>query len=230
MKHNIIRFFIITFVLFGVMLKANAQLKVVEGNDITFGTIYQTGEKVRKVITLKNVGTENIGIKSISTSCGCTAALISDSSLAPGKETKVKVEFNPTGYIGDVVKYIYIVSTDPNNQLTTVKITGYIAYALQPTPSYIVFNNVKVGKPDSTSVTLSNTSNETIRITKVETGVKEITFKLHKKVLKPGEFTDLDLYLLPKKMLDINGYMQILTTSKLQPVLQIRVFAGMIGP
>ena len=229
MKQYLIRFSIIVFVLLGALPRANAQLKVLEGTDITFGKIYQTGEIVRKVLTLKNTGKTNITIKSVSTSCGCTAALISDSALAPGKETKVRIEFNPTGYIGEVTKYIYIVSSDPQNQLTTVKMTGYIAYALQPTPSYIVFNNVRAGKPDSTSITLSNTSGETITITNVESEFKEITFKLHKRTLKPGEFTDLDLYLLPKKMQDINGYIHILTTSKLQPVVQIRVFAGIIG-
>lgn len=228
MKSDIVRLSVLAFLLLGATTKVNAQLKVLEGNAISFGKVYQTGEKVRETITLRNVGSENITIKSVSTSCGCTVALLSDSLIAPDQQTKISVEFNPAGYIGEVTKYIYIVNSDPKNQLMTVKMTGYIAYAIQSTPNNIVFNNVVIGRLDSTSITLNNTTDQTIRITKVETPSDEMTYELKKEVLKPGEFTDLNFYLRPREAKDLNGYVEILTTSKLQPVLQIRVFAGII--
>lgn len=119
--------------------KATAQLKVLEGNQISFGRIYQTGEKIHEVLTLRNVGSENVTITNVHTSCGCTVASVSDSLVAPGKQTSVKVEFNPVGYIGDVTKEIYIMTSDPKNQLISVAMSGYVAYALQPTPSYVTF-------------------------------------------------------------------------------------------
>jgi hypothetical protein len=229
MKKFLIGSFLIFLAMFGWTLRAKAQLKVLEGNEISFGKIYQTGEKVHEVLTLKNIGNENISIKNVHTSCGCTVASVSDSLITPGKQTTVQVEFNPIGYIGDVTKYIYIVNSDPRNQVVEVKMTGYVAYALQPTPSYIAFYNARVGKLDSTGITLNNTSDETMRITKVEMPSDELTYKLDKKTLKPGEFTDLELYLNSKKMEDVNGEIQIFTTSEIQPLLQLRVFAGIIG-
>ena len=208
---------------------ANAQLAVMEGNQVSFGKIYQTGEVVHKVLTLKNAGSDSITIKRVSTSCGCTAALVSDSVLAPGQETEVKIQFNPTGYIGEVTKYVYISNSDPKNQLMTVKLTGYVAYALQPTPGYVLFNNARVGKLDSAEVTLSNTTNEVMDITGVTVPTKDITYRLSKKVLKPGEFANLDLYITPTNSRDVDGYIVVRTTSDRQPQLQIRVFAGLIG-
>ncbi len=208
--------------------QSKAQLKILEGNEISFGRIYQTGEKVHAIITIKNSGKEEITIDHINTSCGCTAAMISDSSLDPGKQAQIKIEFNPTGYMGEVTKYIYISNSDLKNQLITVKLTGYVAYALQPTPNAVMFNGIKIGVPDSSSITLSNTSDEEFVISQIETPDSEITYKLDKDELKPGEFTDLHLYLNPKEQREITGFIKILTTSKLQPVLQVRVFEGSI--
>ncbi|MCL5267591.1 MAG: DUF1573 domain-containing protein [Bacteroidetes bacterium] len=208
---------------------ADAQLKVVGGSDISFGRVYQTGKLVHKKIALKNVGEDTISIGGITTSCGCTVASISDSLLAPGKEIEVKIQFNPTGYIGEVTKYVYITNSYPESRLVTVKMTGNVVYALQPTPSYIVFNSISKGEPDSASVTLSNTSDETIRITKVELPSPDLTYRLHKSVLKPGEFSDLDIYVDSTADRSIDGYIRVITTSKLQPVLQLRMFVGVIG-
>ena len=226
-------FLICTFLIYlmpcAVTSKAIAQLKVLEGNQISFGKVYQTGEKVNEVLTLENTGNKNITIKNVHTSCGCTVASMSDSLIHPGEKTTVRIEFNPTGYIGEVTKYIYIMTSDTANQMMTVIMNGYVAYALQPTPGYVAFYHSSLGKLDSTNVTLSNTSDETMQITKVELPFEELTYKLSKKTLKPGEFADLELYMNSKKVENLNGNIRIYTTSKLQPVLQMKIFAGVIG-
>lgn len=213
-------------ILICVSSSIQAQMKVLEGNEISFGTIYQSGEKVHEEITLENYGKEEIRISRIGTSCGCTAAILSDSSLVPGGKVQLNIEFNPAGYMGRVTKYIYISDSDPKDQLVTVKLTGYVAYALQPTPNSAYFTTMRTGIEDSVSVTLSNTSSEDIIITKVETPDSDITYKVDKPELKPGEFTDLHLYLDLKKPKDINGFVRVFSTSKLQPVLPIRISGG----
>ncbi len=204
---------------------AQAQLKVLEGNEISIGKIYQTGQNIHRMITVVNSGNEKITINHVSTSCGCTAAVISDSSLDPGQQAQIKIEFNPVGYIGDVTKYIYISNSSPKSQLITVKMTGYVAYALQPTPNYAMFAATKVGSADSSTISLSNTSTDTILITNVEVPDSEITYRLEKKVLSPGEYTDLHLYLDLKEVKEISGFITILSSSNLQPVLKVRVFS-----
>lgn len=208
---------------------ARAQLEVAQGNDISFGTIYQTGAMVHKVITVENVGKDSVKINSVTTSCGCTAAIVATNALAPGEKTDIRIQFNPTGYIGNVTKYIYITNSYRKIPLITVRMTGTVAYALQPTPGYVLFNNARMGKLDSAEVSLSNTTNEEMRITKVDLPSKELTYKLDRSVLKPGEYTNIKLYLDATNSRDIDGYIIIHTTSDKQPQLQIRVFAGLIG-
>ncbi len=229
MRHTFYCFLSALFMIAGMVPAASAQLEVMQGNDISFGTIYQTGAMVHKVITVKNVGSDSVKIGNVSTSCGCTAAIVATKALAPGQETDIRIQFNPAGYIGGVTKYIYITSSYKKSPLMTVRMTGNVAYALQPTPRYVQFNNEHPGKLDSTEISLSNTTSEPLRITKIELPSKEITYKLSKEILKPGEFANLDLYLDPKHSKDIDGYITIHTTSDKQPQLQIRIFAGIIG-
>ncbi len=229
MKLRIIPSVMSFFILFLGVDAATAQLRVLGGNSISFGKIYQTGAKVHKIIKLENTGKSEIRIETVHTSCGCTAAIVSDSTVPPGKRTELKVQFDPTGYIGDVTKYVYIISTDTSNRMIAVRLSGYVAYALQPTPSYIVINAAVISKLDSTSITLSNTSDKTFEITKVAGEVRGLSFKLDKNTLKPGEYTDLTIYIMPQTAGDISGFVHVYTTSKLQPELQLRLVASVIG-
>ena len=229
MRRQIFFYFAAAAIVLGGATKSKAQLSVIQGNEISFGKIFQTGAMVYKVITVKNVGSDSIKIRSVTTSCGCTAAIVATSALAPGEKTDVRIQFNPTGYIGDVTKYIYISNSDKKFPLITVKMTGYVAYALQPTPSYVLFNNARVGKVDSTEINLSNTTDKEMRITKVDLPSKELTYRLNKVLLKPGDFANLEIYLHPTNLRDIDGYIVVHTTSDRQPQLQMRVFAGLVG-
>ncbi|MGC8595116.1 MAG: DUF1573 domain-containing protein [Candidatus Kryptoniota bacterium] len=225
MKYTLAAFTFLLAVMVGLSI-GQPKLTFVESATLDAGKIYQTGKPLVKTFLIKNIGNEPLRIYQVRTSCGCTAALLSDSVIAPNKIARLRVEFNPTGYIGEVTKYIYISSNDPSTQLATVTLKVYVAYALQPTPGYIMFSNPRVGKLDSSFVTLSNTSNKTIRIEKVESDSPYLSTKIGETILEPGKFTDLKIYILPKQQGPIIGNILIKTSSKDQPVLQIRYYAG----
>ena len=77
-----------------------------------FGRIKQ-GEVVSHEFIFRNEGTAPLKVSRVATSCGCTAALVSQKEVAPGKEGRIKVSFDSRGYSGQVVKYIYFDSNDP---------------------------------------------------------------------------------------------------------------------
>ena len=79
-----------------------------------FGNIVQ-GEKVSHIFTITNTGGSELDIMNIRTSCGCTAAKPGKNKLAPNESTDLKVEFNSTYKSGKQVKYVDIVSNDPEN-------------------------------------------------------------------------------------------------------------------
>lgn len=65
------------------------------------------------IFILKNEGGKALIIERVQASCGCTATMLSDEKLLPGKTTQLEVTFNPKGYEGEVSHSVYIYSNDP---------------------------------------------------------------------------------------------------------------------
>lgn len=85
-----------------------------------FGKVKEGG-KVEYTFTFENKGTESLQIKDVKTSCGCTAAVVSESTLKPGQTGSIKVEFDTKNRSGRNSKTITVVSNDlkePNKLLT----------------------------------------------------------------------------------------------------------------
>jgi len=78
-----------------------------------FGKVKQ-GEVVSHEFIFANEGDATLVIKKVSTSCGCTAALVSVDKIQPGKEGRIGVKFDTRGYGGQVKKLVYVDSNDPD--------------------------------------------------------------------------------------------------------------------
>lgn len=77
-----------------------------------FGRVKQ-GKVLTHVFVFKNEGDETLLVKKVKTSCGCTAALVAEKEIAPGKQGEIKVTFNTRGFGGKLSKYIDVESSDP---------------------------------------------------------------------------------------------------------------------
>lgn len=86
-----------------------------------FGKIKQ-GEIARHEFVFTNEGDDTLKIEKVATSCGCTAALVSENEIPPGKSGKVEVKFNSQGYGGNIVKVIYVLSNDPKESQKPLEI------------------------------------------------------------------------------------------------------------
>ena len=62
-----------------------------------------------------NKGNSNLRIRDITTSCGCTAALIKEKDIAPGKEGEILVQFDSSGKLGKLVRRVTVLSNDPKD-------------------------------------------------------------------------------------------------------------------
>ena len=96
-----------------------------------FGKIKQGDEPAFEFV-FKNEGDAVLTIKNVETSCGCTAALVSDKKIEPGKSGKIKVAFSSRGYSGEVTKYIYVDTDDPNAPRLQLKISAAVDVPPQP--------------------------------------------------------------------------------------------------
>lgn len=102
------------------------------------GTIGQ--DKPEKYIfILKNDGGEPLIIDRVITPCSCTATVLSEEKLLPGKTTELEVTFNPRGFSGEVTHSVYIYSNDENNSRKRVAIKAFVEH--QPSPKIVLSNN-----------------------------------------------------------------------------------------
>ena len=93
----------------------------VDQNYWDFGPV-EEGQNYKKVFLVKNIGNQELLIKSILTSCGCTTTKISSTRIDSNKNSELEVTYNTEGAeSGKDSKDIYIISNDPQNP--RVKIT-----------------------------------------------------------------------------------------------------------
>jgi hypothetical protein len=81
---------------------------------------------LRKEFTLSNFGDEALVIENVSTTCGCTAALASDTKLAPGSSTLLRVTLETRSYTGKLERQVLVRSNDPKTPLLTVKVSATV--------------------------------------------------------------------------------------------------------
>ncbi|HUI30014.1 MAG TPA: DUF1573 domain-containing protein [Candidatus Acidoferrales bacterium] len=205
------------------------RISVAGNSTIDLGTVYKTGSHIFHTFEIKNDGDKVLHINGVRPGCGCTVAFLSDSTVKPGQKSEIKVDFNPSEYSGEVSKDIYVVSNDPANHMMTLRLKMNIAYVLQAKPDFILFRNAVVGQADTMSLTLTNVSDETVKITGVETDRDELSFHFDNSTIKPGAIARIELYLLAKKGGTIPGEIIIKTTSKHQPTVPVKYFAGING-
>ena len=87
-----------------------------------FGKVKQ-GDVVSHEFVFTNEGGSALVVEKVETTCGCTAALVSEKTIAPGKTGRIKTTFDTRGYSGRLSKYVYLVSNDsqdPRRELALV--------------------------------------------------------------------------------------------------------------
>ena len=82
---------------------------------------------------IRNIGTEEVNIGRISTSCGCTAALTADQMVKPGESTTLKVTLETRRYKGRITRSVSIAS-NAVEKISTVKVTAFVLEATEESP------------------------------------------------------------------------------------------------
>ncbi|GAB4280152.1 MAG: DUF1573 domain-containing protein [Marinilabiliales bacterium] len=104
---------------------ANAPVIEFDNKTFDFGTINQ-GESVTHDFTFTNNGKSDLKIRKIKASCGCTATIAEDETIPPGKSSKITATFNSRGKRNKQNKTITVITNDPVNHTTILRITGNV--------------------------------------------------------------------------------------------------------
>ena len=84
-----------------------------------FGVMKQ-GSIGDHIFKFQNKGGSALEIKDITTSCGCTAALVKSKKIAPGGEGELRVQFDSSGKIGKLSRSVTLYTNDPKHVEKTI--------------------------------------------------------------------------------------------------------------
>jgi len=103
----------------------NAPAVSYDSESFDFGDI-KPGTKNEHVFTLKNAGKKDLIIRDVKSSCGCTAVSPSKNVVPSGESVPLKVVFDSTGKSGRQNKTITVITNDPKNPTTILRISSNI--------------------------------------------------------------------------------------------------------
>lgn len=104
---------------------ANAPKIEYNSRTFAFGEIPE-GKKVDYTFKIMNKGKKALVIRSVTTSCDCTAGQPASNTIQPGGETDMKVSFDSRGKVGMQNKIITVISNDPDHATTILRVTGTV--------------------------------------------------------------------------------------------------------
>lgn len=204
---------------------AQPKITVVDGTDIDFGDVYQ-GQKIDRKVTIKNTGDKQLVIDNVQAGCGCTATLLAERNLDPGKTTSLQITFDSKNFWGPTHKDVRVFSNDSAQTPLMIKFSANVLQVLTPNPTYFYFLNGKIDSTMTSTIKLKNASKERIKILEVKSDIEQSAFKLKDKDLKPGEETELTATFTPAKLGYVSRDVTIKTTHPKQPELTIKLFCN----
>lgn len=199
---------------------------IVGTSDYYFGDIEQKST-VEHTFTFKNNCAETIEIGSARASCGCTAAVLSEKTLAPGGEAQIQVKFTPPpGTRGKVTKTVSVYLKDDQKPHTIIRFSANIKTDLDIQPQYIQLLGGEVGKSIQGKATIKNVSEKEMTVDGISINMtsyadtsgdgRTIALPLEgavvtpaKLVLAPGQSGDITVTLVPLHKGQINGAVRI---------------------
>lgn len=210
-------------------LAAAPQLRA-ERTEYNFGEVFQ-GEKVEQVFKFRNEGDADLIIDRVRTSCGCTAALLSSTSIPPGESGELRTAFDSARFSGPVVKTVYLYSNDPLLGVVQFVLKGTVKQELLATPPLADLGIIPTGGTKEVRIELSNLGTAGFPLLGVDTLAPDLSAHLSAEQLLPNQPVILRLRATPKEgRTRLNGYVIVKTGSARTPELRIPVYGSVASP
>ena len=175
-----------------------SQIQFITPMEMDLGRV-EAGRVIKDVIRFVNTGQEDITIRQIRTSCGCTTSEVENKIIAPGDTAAVEFSLNTRGFRGEIHKTITIEFENQDLKPQSIRLLADCINYLDHYPSYLAFTQLIVN-PDTLlhrEIRLTNHFNKPITIKSVRTDIKIIDVHWPKTPVKPDESALIDVILKP---------------------------------
>jgi hypothetical protein len=150
------------------------KIQLIDPN-FNFGTV-TNGVPVTHTFKIRNAGNGNLIIGAVNTSCGCTAAKPTKTTVAPGEESEVKVTFDTRFDKGPATRTITVLNNDPKNPQAELTMKGDVKVQVAASPSEVAFGNIKHGTEPTRQILVTDLiDGKPLKITKISKSNPDIS-------------------------------------------------------
>ncbi|NLC71842.1 MAG: DUF1573 domain-containing protein [Desulfuromonadaceae bacterium] len=200
----------------------------VEAADHDFGKVF-SGEKVVHVFKFRNSGNAPLLIERVRQSCGCTATVLSSTSLETGATGEIQSTFNSTGFSGEVVKTIYLYSNAADSPVVQLYLRGTVRQEIVRQPNRVSLDRLIPEKTVSATVKLVHQGVNEISFGAVQVTTPELKAKLSSSRINPGESVTVTLAVTPQPgKRRLGGFVIIPLNGAHLKEIRIPVYAGIV--
>lgn len=189
-----------------------------------FGTV-KIGELVKYTYVFTNAGGATLQVSNVQVSCGCTTAGEWTRQVEPGKTGSIPVQFNSSGFGGQIGKSITVTCNDTNQGVVVLQIKGNVWKPIDVMPQMAVLN--VIAESPSAATTVRIVSNEEAPLTLSAPEGNNAAFAAELKTNVPGKQFELVVRTVPPLPAgNAQGQITLKTSSTNVPVINVTAWAN----
>ncbi|MBN1781831.1 DUF1573 domain-containing protein [bacterium] len=216
--------FILSFMVILSTAAAGADISFMTSDTLNFGDV-ESGTVLKGEIQFVNTGNDQVRIKRVNTSCGCTAAHIDKMFFEPGETATIPFSLNTRGFRNKVVKSISVEFENNDPATKTILLMANCINFLDITPRYLTFTRIQVN-PDTSivkEVRLMNRYNKPFTLDRIITDA-DVELQYIKKDIDPGDDYLFQVILNPKAPMMQNTQILIESSDPGMEKLRIPIY------
>lgn len=152
-------------------------LKMFEETSHNFGIVAR-GSTVQHRLKVTNIYEETVQIADVKTSCGCSAARPSQTTLKSGEEAYIEISMDTVKFTRQKDSSIIITFNAPQFAEVRIPVSAYIRTDVVTEPGSANFGNVDLGQAGSQTIEISYAGRPDWKIVKVDNIPEHITAEL----------------------------------------------------
>lgn len=208
-------------------VSAQSPRLVVEESTYHFGDV-QTGDVIEHVFTLNNQGDAPLHITDTRSSCGCTVAQLSSTSIEPGAQATLMARFNLAGRSGTQQSVITLTTDDPEQPTYQLSMKGQVSQPLTIRPNRIFYGQINSDTASDRVVEITYTEGNELEILSVEPTSEHLAVTFQNNVAERRHTVTIrSVPPLPQGLLQET--VRLKTSNPKWPTIELPVIAQVVG-
>jgi len=196
----------------------------VSDSSLAFGDVYRDQQVTRDVFVF-NRGNSDLEIRSVDSPCGCTTTKLEKNNIPPGDSSRLSIVINTSILLGNVHKYVLIVSNDLSHRNCFVHYTMNVITILDVTPPYLYLGDIVLNKDATGQLMLRNSGKKPVHILKTSSLSGKLVISRLPPLVAPGDSIMITVKLNLAEPVTFKDEIRLETDAEAQPVMRINVIA-----